>query len=118
MANLADRLKFLREKHGYTQDELAARVGLTKNAVSMYEHGKRRPTLETLEALSDIFNVTIDYLTGVSDTTVVIPDIDFFLNDEERQIIIEYRKKDTIDKEMVLRLLNLSQKLSKQTEEE
>lgn len=111
MAELKDRLKFLRERYGYTQEELARKVELTKNAISLYEHGKRKPTLETLEAFSDIFNVTMDYLTGASDSTEVIPDIDFFLNDEERQIILEYRKSDSLEKEMILRLLRIAKNL-------
>lgn len=111
MAELKDRLKFLRERYGYTQEELARKVELTKNAISLYEHGKRKPTLETLEAFSDIFNVTMDYLTGASDCTEIIPDIDFFLNDEERQIILEYRKSDSLEKEMILRLLRIAKNL-------
>lgn len=118
MSELAKNIKKMREKYGYSQIELSRRVGCSKSAISMYENGNREPDLETLEALCDVFNVDINYLTGVSPTTSVIPDIDFFLNDEERQIIIEYRKKDTIDKEMIRRLLNLTQKLQKPNEEE
>ncbi len=95
----------LREQYGYTQEELAQKVGLTKNAVSLYEHGKRKPTIETLEAFSDIFNVSIDYLTGTSDTTEIVPDIDLFLNDEERKLILEYRKSDSASREMIRRIL-------------
>ena len=115
MANLQDRLKILREKYGYTQEELAQKVGLTKNAVSLYEHGKRKPSIETLEAFSDIFNVSIDYLTGASETTEVIPDVDFFLNDEERNLIIEYRNIDSSSRDMINRMLAYAKEMKKKS---
>lgn len=109
MANTNERIKTLREKYGYTQEELAQRLGLTKNAISLYEHGKRNPSIETLEALCDIFNVTMDYLTGNSDTTEVIPEIDFFLNDDERILIEVYRKSDSTTRALIQHLISLSE---------
>lgn len=108
MSELANNIKKLRNKYGYSQPELAKRIGVTRSAISMYENGNREPNLETLEAMCDIFNVSMNYLTGISETTPVIPDIDFFLNDEERMIVLAYRKADSIEKEMVLRSLNIA----------
>lgn len=108
MSQLAKNIKKLREKYGYSQPELAQRLEISRSAISMYENGNREPNLEVLEAMCDIFNVSMDYLTGISETTPVIPDIDFFLNDEERMIVLAYRKADCIEKEMVLRILGIS----------
>lgn len=127
MAELKDILKKLRSEKNMSQAVLAEELGVGLSTVAMWEVGKRFPTREKYEALADIFNVDIDYLYGRTDVRQqvhfdgdgnMMVYSDFILSPEERQIIIEYRKKDTIDKEMVLRLLNLSQKLQKPNGEE
>jgi len=67
MANFPFRLRFLRERAGLSQQELADRVGLSKSSVNMYERGEREPGIESLEAFADLFNVDMDYLVGRSD---------------------------------------------------
>ena len=57
-------LRNLRKSRGYTQDELAHKLGISKSAVSMYENGKREPGLEGFENIADFFNVDISILTG------------------------------------------------------
>ncbi len=59
--------KQLRTEKGLSQDQLAALLGISRSAVGMYETGKREPDLETCEAIADIFNIDMDYLTGRSD---------------------------------------------------
>ena len=60
----AERLKELRMKKGYSQQDLATKIGLSKSSISMYEVGAREPSLEVLELVGDFFNVTTDYLLG------------------------------------------------------
>lgn len=62
-----DRLHFLRMSHEYSMSELGKLVGVSKAAISNYETGFRYPKKEQLEALADVFNVDLDYLTGRSD---------------------------------------------------
>ncbi len=57
-------LKELREKSRISQKELADYLGISQNAVSLYEIGKREPNIKTLIKLSDYFNVSVDYLLG------------------------------------------------------
>ena len=57
-------LRQLRIEYGWTQKDVADRLGTTKAAISMYENGRREPTFETLEKLADLFNVDTDYLIG------------------------------------------------------
>lgn len=61
------RLKQLRESAGMTQNELGSKLGITRNAISGYESGTREPDIEKLVLLSDVFDCTLDYLTGKSD---------------------------------------------------
>ncbi len=65
MSHFSKRLKELRTKHGYTQPELAAKIGVSKSSVNMYERGEREPGFEVMEAIADTFNVNMDYLYGI-----------------------------------------------------
>lgn len=63
-----NRIKQLREENSITQEELAKKLNLaSKGIVSMYEKEGRKPSLEILVKLSEIFNCSIDYLLGKSD---------------------------------------------------
>lgn len=62
----SERLRQLREKHGYTQKQLADAVHLSKNAICNYEKNVNLPNVETLMSFADIFNVPVDYLLGRS----------------------------------------------------
>jgi len=57
-------IKDLREKKGLTQEQLAERVLVTRQAVSRWETGETRPNTETLKLLSREFNVSINTLLG------------------------------------------------------
>jgi len=57
-------LKKLREKNNLTQDQLAERVKVTRQAVSRWETGETQPNTDTLKILSKEFNVSINTLLG------------------------------------------------------
>jgi len=57
-------LKKLREKNNLTQDQLAERVRVTRQAVSRWETGETQPNTETLKWLSKEFDVSINTLLG------------------------------------------------------
>ncbi len=57
-------IKTLREKNGITQDQLAERLMLTRQAVSRWETGETQPNTDTLKLLSKEFNVSINTLLG------------------------------------------------------
>ncbi|MBR4122546.1 MAG: helix-turn-helix transcriptional regulator, partial [Erysipelotrichaceae bacterium] len=54
----------LRTKHGLSQDELAEKVFVTRQAVSRWENGDTVPNTETLKRLSSLFKVSINTLLG------------------------------------------------------
>jgi transcriptional regulator with XRE-family HTH domain len=62
--HLAGRLRELRARRGFTQDNVARRLGCHESAVSRWESGSRFPTGEDLVALADLFEVSIDDLLG------------------------------------------------------
>ena len=59
-----ERIKYLREKNGFTQKDIATKLGVEPAAISKYELDMREPNIEALKKLSTIFNVSIDYLLG------------------------------------------------------
>ncbi len=64
MSEFKDVLKYLRQRETWSQAELAKKLGVAKSTISMYEVGKRQPDFETLEAISDLFNVDMNFLLG------------------------------------------------------
>lgn len=67
MANLSDRIKELRLSADMTQEEFGKKFGIVKSTVSLYESGKSTPNDELKKQICDYFNISVDYLLGVSD---------------------------------------------------
>lgn len=65
--NFNVRLKQLRQKHKLTQSELADILGLKPTAISNYESKRNEPSFDKLIALSKYFDVSCDYLLGITD---------------------------------------------------
>ena len=61
---IKDILKTLREKNGLTQEQVAQRVMVTRQAVSRWETGETQPNTDTLKLLSREFDVSINTLLG------------------------------------------------------
>lgn len=62
MVLLGKKIKELRNKHKYTQTELANRLGVTRATIAAYENDSRQPSYEVLVKLTRIFKVSLDYL--------------------------------------------------------
>lgn len=60
--NLADKLIQLRKKNGWSQEELAEQMNVTRQSVSKWESGQAAPDLEKILKLSQLFGVSTDYL--------------------------------------------------------
>ena len=66
-------IKFLRERNNLTQEELAKKVPVSREAVSKWETGRRIPDIETLIILSNIFDVSIEsLLSGEESNNAVV----------------------------------------------
>ncbi|MBO2943809.1 helix-turn-helix transcriptional regulator [Paenibacillus sp. F411] len=83
--NYGERIAALREQRGWTQEELATSIGITRAALSHYEKNRRKPDFETLTGLADRFNVSIDYLIGRTgnEKMVMEPDVRQFVDELE-----------------------------------
>lgn len=60
--NIGQAIRTLRQKQNMTQSELAARVGMSVNAVSLWELGKSFPPKESIRLICDAFEVPVSYL--------------------------------------------------------
>lgn len=78
--NLAEKLKESRKKSGFTQAELAEKLCVSRQAVTKWESGKGIPDVENLRMISQILNVSIDFLLdeeGVMDQSLIREEIDW-----------------------------------------
>ena len=64
---VADRLRLLRSERSLTQRNVARGADIAERQYQSYEGGARTPSCETLIALADFFDVSIDYLVGRTD---------------------------------------------------
>ena len=68
---VADRIKALRERKGYTQSDLAKQLGITRSSVNAWELGISVPSTQYIVELSQIFKVSTDYLLGVDSSATI-----------------------------------------------
>ncbi len=62
--NLAMKLKMLRMDAGLSQEEFAAKAGISRSCVANYETGKRVPSINMLKKIADIYGIMTDVLIG------------------------------------------------------
>ena len=67
MIAFANRLKELRIESNFTQRRVAEKLGIRQQSYARYESGAGEPNLETLVAISKLFNVSVDYLLGITE---------------------------------------------------
>ncbi|AYN50129.1 helix-turn-helix transcriptional regulator [Lactobacillus johnsonii] len=96
-----NRIKEIRQEKNLSQTDIAKALGVTRQAISLYEKGDREPKLETWQKLADFFGVSVPYLQGVSD----IDDPNFYKNLElylaliaESNSLENYKDKDFVKK--------------------
>ena len=100
------KLRELRLKNGYTQQQVATAIGKTYQAYSYYENGKRDPDTETLKLLADFFSVSVDYLLETQqnvENKKIPKDLKRIL--EEEEITLNGRAMSAEDKEKIYKVI-------------
>lgn len=64
---IEQRLKELRFQKNLTQNDLASILGVAKTTLAAYEQSKNQPSIETITKIANYFNVSTDYLLGLTD---------------------------------------------------
>ena len=99
------RLKELRLAHGETQRDLANAIEVGRTTISEYESGKIVPKQEGLLRIANHFNVSVDYLTGVSNNPATrkqnASDLDALLNTIHHILLDEYDTPVTYEGEVL-----------------
>lgn len=73
MSLFAERLKELRTNRNLTQKQVYSAIGMSALGYQQYEYGEREPAYQKLLALADFFDVSLDYLTGRTNTPAINP---------------------------------------------
>jgi transcriptional regulator with XRE-family HTH domain len=76
--DVGQKIRFLREKHGFKQINLANALQVSPQAVSKWERGASHPDIPVLIKIARMFNVNTDYLLGMADTQTGIIDATVF----------------------------------------
>lgn len=97
--DFGQRLKNMRIEHGLTQKELASAVGVSVVAVQNWENGKKKPMMDMILSLGNVFQVSIDTLLGFS--ALPRPQDTFSLSQTERQLLKNYRSLDAFGRKAV-----------------
>ena len=95
---MKNRIKELRLKAVLTQEQLAKKVGLSGQAISYYELGKRNPKIDKWQKLADFFGVSVPYIQGYAE--INIPnDLKFHSKQDAIDCIEKIMKAQGISKE-------------------
>ena len=87
---LYEKITFYRKKNGLSQEELAEKIGVSRQAVSKWETGDALPEITKLKALADTFNVTVDFLLDEEKT-------EFLKQSEQPSVTVLDKYADKID---------------------
>ena len=103
-AEVGRRIRELRQTKHFLQEELARKAGLSASALSNFEQGRRRISLEWLRKLSKVLGVTVSDL--IPDSRVRKPLAE---NDEEENLLASWRKIRNLDlQDQLLELIEVT----------
>lgn len=95
---MVERLKELRTEFNISQQQLANVIGVSQQSINKYENHNVEPDIETLKAMADYFNVSIDYLVGYeketkdSENSAELLRIFNLMTNEQQKIYLEQGK--------------------------
>jgi len=105
MSVLGERLKKLRKESGLTLDQLSSQLGIARTTLSGYESGRREPNMETILRIADLFNVSIDWLFGRTNSkgeAFLMNEKDTVMSEEDKKEVTEMLKKILDEQDKIL----------------
>ena len=96
--SLGERLVELRKKHGYSQQEIADRLSVTRQTISNWECGQGAPALDKAAELAAIYRISLDELAGLAgEREAPAVDLHILKKLEGRRCQLEFTEENTID---------------------
>lgn len=111
-----DRLEKLRQERKLTKKEIADELGIPYSTYFGYSNGTREPSIKMLWLLADFFNVSVDYLLGLSNSQNNVTSDSFSV--DEVNTIKKYRALDEHGKELVDTILDKEYSRMKQPDKD
>ena len=111
---MESRIKQLREKRGLIQEILAAELGITQQLLSKYERDITLIKVDILKKIAIYFNVTTDYLLGISDVKRDLRG-QMKMNetlDQYYDLVEVYKELDEYDQEMIWSIIQIVKKIN------
>ncbi len=97
---IGDKIQTLRKQHGWSQQQLAKKIGTSGPIVGRYERGEMTPSVEVAKKLADTFSVTLDYLVDDTGRAAEIKDKAMLRR------IMEIQALDTEDQKTIVHVLD------------
>lgn len=118
---LGEFIKNYRDEHSISMDKFSDMSGISKSYISLLEKNKHpktgkpiAPSIKCIHQVADCCSIDFNSLFSLLDGDVSLSDepaaTDFTVTDFEKELLIAFRKADSIDKEMVLRVLGIREK--------
>jgi transcriptional regulator with XRE-family HTH domain len=92
-----DRLKQLRVKHGYSQEALAEMLNLGSRQIWRYENGQTSPDGQIVAKIAQVFDVSTDYLLGLTDDPTPYHRTSVKLSEKERAVVAAMRRGEPLE---------------------
>lgn len=99
--DISTRIKKERLNLKLTQKKLAKQLGISQKTVSSYERGKCIPPIDILKKLAETFNVTTDYLLGITDEHFDKNSLKIAVEPKEYRLLSIFRKLDSDYKDII-----------------
>ena len=110
-SSFGETLKKIREERGWTLEEMAEKLGSTKQVLSRYERGERTPKITMAQKFADILGITLEELTGetrvISSGYITTNPEDEPKNDEVRLLIRGLNKLSTEELDQATNMMKI-----------
>ncbi len=99
-------LRYLREKNGLSQSQLAKGLGVTQQTVNKYENHTTEPDIATLVRIARFFNTSVDFLVGNTSIERKYEEVcRYDLNDGEQKVMEGFRETTESGRDIIMAML-------------
>lgn len=86
------RIRGLRDAKGYTQERLAEEIGMSQKTIAAIEKGKKGTTIDTLVAIAEVLESSLDYIVGGKTTSIEIENLLSELSVDKQEMALKILK--------------------------